>query len=420
MDRDVDVTRAAEPPAGWSADAASRLIDIIRDLAASRSLPEIQAIVRTAARSLAHADGASFILRDGDQCFYADEDAIAPLWKGRRFPMSACVSGWAMLHREPVVIEDIYADARVPHEAYRPTFVRSLLMVPVRTERPLGAIGVYWAARRQATPGDIRHLQALADSTAIAIENAALLEQLRAAKDAAESANRLKSEFLSVLSHELRTPMTPIVAWSEMLCRSQVTEAELREAAQAINACAELHLAQIDDLLDLAQLFAGSLRLQRAPVDVGAIVDAAVGAVAAAARAKGVTVIWARDRGPRLAHADERRLRQAIDKLLDNAVKFTSRGGHVRVTMGDDSDRVIVCVEDSGIGIDAAFLPHVFDAFRQADGSDARPSEGLGIGLALAREIISLHGGTITAASGGADQGAVFKIGLPRLSSRPS
>jgi GAF domain-containing protein len=127
------------------------LVDVVQELSLTRTLDATMRIVRTVARRLTGADGATFVLRDGDQCHYAEEDAIAPLWKGRRFPMSACISGWVMLNREPAVIPDIYADARIPVAAYRPTFVKSLVMVPIRTIEPIGAIANYWAESRQST-----------------------------------------------------------------------------------------------------------------------------------------------------------------------------------------------------------------------------------------------------------------------------
>ncbi len=155
-----------------------RLVQAVQDLSHASSISEVQAIVRTAARELVGADGATFVLRDGDQCFYADEDAIAPLWKGQRLPLEVCISGWAMIHREGVVIPDIYQDPRIPQDAYRLTFVKSLVMVPVRRRDPVGAIGTYWAQERQATDRELALLQALADSTALAIENVRHVQEL--------------------------------------------------------------------------------------------------------------------------------------------------------------------------------------------------------------------------------------------------
>lgn len=164
---DADYTRGME-----------RLMKAVQELSMARSLPDVQRIVRTSARELTGCDGATFILRDNGKCFYADEDAIEPLWKGMRFPMESCVSGWAMLNKDAAVISDIYQDARVPHEAYRPTFVKSMVMVPIRTLDPIGAIGNYWSYERQPTGKEIGLLQALADSTSIAMENIRVYTEL--------------------------------------------------------------------------------------------------------------------------------------------------------------------------------------------------------------------------------------------------
>ncbi|MDX6533285.1 MAG: hypothetical protein QOF68_1029 [Gaiellales bacterium] len=161
---------------------ATELVAVIQRLSLVRSIDEIQEIVRTAARRLTGADGATIVLRDGPNCHYADEDAISPLWKGQRFPLEKCISGWAMLNRRPAVIEDIYADDRIPHDAYRPTFVKSLAMVPIRTLDPVGAIGIYWATSHQPTTEEIEVLQALADSTAVAMENIRVYHELDSAR----------------------------------------------------------------------------------------------------------------------------------------------------------------------------------------------------------------------------------------------
>jgi PAS domain S-box-containing protein len=177
----VSASDAQPPPiTGTSVrdDSVWALVEVVQRLSLVRSRDEIQEIVRRAARQMTGADGATWILRDRDFCFYADEDAISPLWKGQRFPLDACVSGWVMLNRQPAVIPDIYSDPRVPHEAYRPTFVKSLAMVPIRTVDPVGAIGTYWATHHQATDEEVQLLQALADSTAVALENVHALEKL--------------------------------------------------------------------------------------------------------------------------------------------------------------------------------------------------------------------------------------------------
>lgn len=147
-----------------------RLANAVDRLAGARTLENITAIVRHAARELTSADGVTFVLCEGDRCYYADEDAVAPLWKGKRFPASECVSGWVMSHRQAVVIPDIYADPRVPHAAYRRTFVRSMAMVPVRDLDPIAAIGAYWSTLHEATEQEVRVLQVLADASALALK----------------------------------------------------------------------------------------------------------------------------------------------------------------------------------------------------------------------------------------------------------
>lgn len=157
-----------------SLDDATRLLAAMRALAALSDLAGVMKIIRVHARELSGADGVTFVLRDGDLCFYAEENAIAPLWKGHRFQARHCVSGWCMQHREPLAILDIYADERVPADAYRPTFVKSLAMVPVRRADPIGAIGAYWATPHLATPRELAILQTLADAAAVAIANGEL------------------------------------------------------------------------------------------------------------------------------------------------------------------------------------------------------------------------------------------------------
>lgn len=178
------------------------LIETIQQLSMARSVAQIQAIVRHTSRRLTGADGATFVLRDGDMCHYADEDAIAPLWKGQRFPMSACISGWVMLHREHAMIADIYADDRIPADAYRPTFVKSLLMVPIRQLDPIGAIGNYWAEHHEPSEREVILLQALADSTAVAMENVRMIGELEAARRDSLMRLAIAAEFRDDGTHE--------------------------------------------------------------------------------------------------------------------------------------------------------------------------------------------------------------------------
>lgn len=176
--RNGGVESADAQQALWYRRAMEQLITVVQELSLARNIETIMSIVRRAAKDLTGADGATFVLREGDQCYYAEENAISPLWKGRRFPMDVCISGWVMLNRQAAVIEDIYADPRIPAEAYRPTFVRSLAMVPIRTMDPIGAIGNYWAKQCRPNAAIVRLLQALADTTAVAMENVRVYGEL--------------------------------------------------------------------------------------------------------------------------------------------------------------------------------------------------------------------------------------------------
>lgn len=155
------------------------LLDVMQSLSKARDVDTIMKIVRASARSLACADGATFVLRENDQCYYVDEDAISPLWKGKRFPIASCISGWAMLHNQHVVIEDIYEDPRIPVDAYRPTFVKSLAVVPIIQKSSIGAIGVYWAYHYEPCKEEINALQTLANATAAAMENVEIFQRLQ-------------------------------------------------------------------------------------------------------------------------------------------------------------------------------------------------------------------------------------------------
>jgi GAF domain-containing protein len=160
------------------AGLSGEIDDLVLELSMARGLDEIMNSVRGRLRHLLGADGVTFVLREGDYCHYAAEDAIAPLWVGKRFPLHTCISGWAMLHRQAVVVEDIYADDRIPHDAYRPTFVKSLVMTPVRVDDPVAAIGAYWAERTSPTQIQIDTLARIANSAAVALTNVMLQHAL--------------------------------------------------------------------------------------------------------------------------------------------------------------------------------------------------------------------------------------------------
>lgn len=182
-------------------DSTVHLVEIIRELCFAPSLDILMTLVTTAARELTHADGATFVLKEGEQCFYAHENAVAPLWKGQRFPLHSCICGWAITHKQAAIIEDVYRDARIPVEAYAPTFVKSLTVVPMRRESPVGVVGVYWADRHHPLPAEVDLLQVLADTTAQVLERiqgnrGAEVEQLSRLEELERTNAKLKAEVL--------------------------------------------------------------------------------------------------------------------------------------------------------------------------------------------------------------------------------
>ena len=251
-------------------------------------------------------------------------------------------------------------------------------------------------------------------------QNTMLLARERAARNEAEAANRSKDEFLAVLSHELRTPLTAILGWVRTLRLRPAEGAALAHGLEVIERNTRMQAQLIEDLLDVSRIIAGKLTLERKPLPITAVVEAALEGVRGAADAHGVSLgVSVEEPGLRV-EADAARLQQVFANLLSNAVKFTPGGGRVDVEVRRRADTVVVTVRDTGRGIPAEFLPHVFDRFRQADAGITRTKGGLGLGLAIVRHLVELHGGTVAAESAGEDQGASFSVALPALSNETS
>lgn len=246
-------------------------------------------------------------------------------------------------------------------------------------------------------------------------ERARLLELERVARAKAEEVNRIKDEFLAVLSHELRTPLNPILGWTKILRKRNVTPAKTAEALETIERNATLQLRLIEDLLDISRVVRGQLSLNVAPVNLELVVKEALSAIKLSADAKLISVITNLSANVGEVEGDAVRLQQVVWNLLSNAVKFTPQKGRIEVLLEQVDGFALIKVSDSGKGIAADFLPYVFDRFSQADSSISRKFGGLGLGLAIARHLVELHGGTIKAQSPGEEQGAVFTIRLPLL-----
>jgi signal transduction histidine kinase len=241
------------------------------------------------------------------------------------------------------------------------------------------------------------------------------LARERAARAQAEEATQLKDEFLANLSHELRTPMNIIIGWSHLLRTGPLDEAQKVRATEAIERAARSQAQLIEDLLDVSRIVTGKFRLVMQDIDAGRIMQLAIDSLRLVAQAKQLTVTLSRETDDARISGDPDRLQQVFWNLLSNAVKFTPPGGRVDVRLQATAQNVSIVVTDTGVGIDPEFLPFVFERFRQADSTSTRQHSGMGLGLAIVRHVVELHGGSVRAESAGEGQGASFTVVLPRL-----
>ena len=240
-----------------------------------------------------------------------------------------------------------------------------------------------------------------------------LLMAFASAREDAETANRVKDEFLATLSHELRTPLNAILGWTTMLRDGNVQPKHVMRALDTIHRNATAQVQIVNDLLDISRIVRGNVQLSPRLISLGPLLTLAVESITPAAEAKGVSITTSLASVPAFVWADHDRLQQVFWNLLSNAVKFTPRGGRVEVRMQASGSEVRIDVADTGSGINRAFLPHVFERFRQADGSSTRTHGGLGLGLSIGRHLVELHGGRMTADSAGEGQGSTFSVYLP-------
>ncbi|MEH2033002.1 MAG: PAS domain S-box protein [Nostoc sp.] len=347
----------------------------------------------------------------------------------------------------------------VPHSTHPKAHILRALEITAYAGQPLiaqgkllGVLSFASRTRTHFTSGEIALLQATSDQVAVALERAQLMASLQRRKEELIQANRIKDEFLAVLSHELRTPLNPILGWSKLLQMKKYDEATTTRALETIERNAKLQTQLIEDLLDVSRILQGKLSLNIAPVNLETAIAAAIETVRLAAEAKSINLQFTildfglenSDRNLEsidfnqqpdnlksqihvalemqqscnskfLVTGDSGRLQQVIWNLLSNAIKFTPQGGQVEISLQSIGSQVQLRVSDTGKGISPDFLPYVFDYFRQADGATTRKFGGLGLGLAIVRHIVELHGGTVKAESLGEEQGATFTVMLPLI-----
>jgi signal transduction histidine kinase/ActR/RegA family two-component response regulator len=249
-------------------------------------------------------------------------------------------------------------------------------------------------------------------------EREELLRRERAARREAEEASRLKDEFLATVSHELRTPLNAILGWSQMLRSGNFTQLDSSRAVETIYRNAKSQAQLIEDILDVSRIITGKLRLEPRQIRLAPVIQSAVETLRPAIEAKNIGLQMRLNFEPRTVYADPDRLQQVVWNLLSNAIKFTPEKGEVTIELNGDETEARIIVRDNGKGISPEFLPFVFERFRQADGSSTRKHGGLGLGLAIVRHIVELHGGSIEAGSAGEDAGTTFIVHLPLADSR--
>jgi signal transduction histidine kinase len=372
------------------ADQLHRLARCSVAIQAARTLEAIVQTAADAARDVLGAEDALVVARVDERRAYravARPHGMRPL----------ADTG---LHGRPLSEAGIVA--AVPANGARPVLTAPLVG---RESQNLGL--VHAAGPSEGTFGQEEEdlLVQVAHMAAIAIENAVFSE--------AREANRLKDEFLATVSHELRTPLSAMLSWVWMLRRGGLDDPATSRALEAIERSARSQARLVDDLLDVSRIATGKLQLNSRRVDLVSVVAAAADTAAGGAAAKGVALERLFDPSTGDVVGDPDRLQQVVSNLLSNAVKFTPSGGRIELRVGRKSGHAYVAVCDTGRGIAPDFLPHVFDRFRQADGTPTRQSGGLGLGLAIVRHLVELHGGRVEAESAGDGQGATFSVHLP-------
>jgi signal transduction histidine kinase len=324
-----------------------------------------------------------------------------------------------------VRLADVTKDPRygrnAPHRGMPPGHLRvaSYLAVPVvsRSGDVLGGLLFGHPAPDMFTPRNEQLVVGLAAQAAVAIDNARLFEAAQRAREAAEEASRAKDEFLSVVSHELRTPLASMLNWLKVLQKGRPDDdSRFERAVASMERSTRIQVKLIDDLLDVSRIVSGRIRLDARPVVLSGVVRAAIDAIAPTAEAKGIRLEAAVDSNGVVVAGDPDRLQQVAWNLLSNAVKFTPAAGLVHVALDADDAAAHLVVRDTGRGIAADFLPHVFERFQQADAAATRAQSGIGLGLAIVRHLVEIHGGTVAVASAGEGTGTTFTVTLPLVS----
>jgi len=418
--RDITERTRLLADAGERAAITEKLGEVGAMVASTLDHDTIVQKVTDTATELTHAEFGAFFYNvhdreGGDACMlYTLSGAPREAFATFPYPRATAVFGPTFRGDETVRLDDVTTDPRYGKIA--PFFgmpadhlpVRSYLAVPVRSlsGRVLGGLFFGHSQVGRFSTLHARAAEGVAAWASVALENARLYVEAR-------EANRMKDEFLAVLSHELRTPLNAIVGYARLLRGGILTGEKAVRGLETLERNATWLTQIVEDVLDVSRIVSGKIRLDVQPVELPLIIDNAVATIQPAADAKGVRLETIIDPRVGPVSGDPDRLQQVLWNLLANAVKFTSRDGRVQVRLERVSSHVELVVSDTGTGIPPDFLPHVFERFRQAEGGTTRKTGGLGLGLAIVRHIVEMHGGTVEAASGGEGEGATFRVRLP-------
>ncbi len=399
-----------------SVPGIDKLAGAVQKLSLSNDIDSIIKVVRSIARELTGADGATFVLRDNNMCYYADEDAISPLWKGSRFPMEKCISGWVMKNRKPAVIPDIYKDVRIPQDVYRPTFVKSLAIVPIRTLEPIGAIGNYWAEFHLPTEEEVSLLQALADITSVSIENInirnRLQEKLNEREQMLSQLEKQKEqleEFAQIVSHNLRAPLSNLILLSDMVETSEEMDKKLRLLKKQNQIVNSLH--NTFEQLVVASQVKTDFKAEREYIDLeeavlnilvmlqGEILSAKISVSCDFSLAKSV-------------YYPGKYFDSILLNLISNAIRYraTDRTPEIKIRSWKKDDWTVIEVEDNGLGIDLS--QHSKNIFKLHKTFHGHPM-AKGYGLFITRTQVEAMGGTINVEST-VGKGSKFTVQLTR------
>ena len=326
------------------------------------------------------------------------------------------VCGYVAQHRHPAVVENALQSDHPLAAPVQSIGIRAYASHPLMVgDRVLGTLGLGTRHRDRFTRDELDLMQVVANQVAAALERSRLVAALQSRAEALVQTNRIKDEFLAVLSHELRTPLNPILGWSRLLQQGRLDAAKTTTAIATIERNAKLQAQLVEDLLDISRIMQGKLALNPAPVHLSGVILGAIETVRLAAEAKAIEIKTHLESNVGQVFGDQGRLQQVVWNLLSNAVKFTPPNGRVEVWLRQSDLQAQLQIIDSGKGIKPEFLPHVFEHFRQEDGATTRKFGGLGLGLAIARQIVEMHGGRIWAESLGESHGAAFTVELPLL-----